>query len=51
MNPPPPPNSLIKCRKIQISQIILNLLNNSIHAVKDDEEKNIQIRLDQDNDF
>ena len=34
---------LIKCREVQISQIILNLIQNSIDAVKDSSEKWIEV--------
>ncbi len=35
----------IKCKRIQFSQVLINLLNNSFHAIKDQDEKWIKFIL------
>ena len=41
----PPDNPSVRCRSVQISQVLLNLLNNSFDAVKGLEEKWIRITV------
>lgn len=39
-----PEHLMISCNKIQISQVILNLISNSFYAIKENEDKWIRIR-------
>lgn len=40
---------MISCNKIQISQVILNLISNSFYAIKDEEDKWIRIQAESEN--
>ena len=47
------PDQLINCHKIQISQVILNLISNAHHAINDNGrlEKNLIIKSDKQDGF
>ena len=44
-------NIQVLCREIQISQVLVNLINNSAHAIENLDEKWISIEIEQNADF
>ena len=45
------PQTLLKCRETQISQVLLNLLNNSFDAIQTSQEKWIEIQFTEETQF
>jgi C4-dicarboxylate-specific signal transduction histidine kinase len=43
-------NSKINCRPVEVTQVIINLLNNSVDAIKDKKDPWIEVRLSEVND-
>ena len=41
-----PPDTSVVCGRVQLSQVLVNLLNNAVDAVRDQEDKQIRIAVD-----